>query len=179
MVSVCRSWDNTDWSDMPSIRKVPVRLGLLIGACVLCLPPQSRGQDGAPPPGYPAVLRDVRLAFPTQDGTARGPVENYLQIIALPTASALHSGPTWTFYARIEGLVLDSAQRLWASGRFSSVWVDVEDDPFANGAAGKRVIFNMVERIQPGPPPDGLPEPPPGYELPPPSHERVYPPLSR
>ena len=164
---------------MRCIRAAPVRLALLIGACALCLPPQAGGQDGAPPPGYPAVLRDVRLAFPTQNGTARGPLEDYAQIIALPDVSALQSGPTWTFYARIEPLILDSAQRLWASGRFGSVWVDVEDDPFPNGAAGKRVIFNMVERIQPGPPPEGLPEAPPGYELAPPSHERVYPPPPR
>ena len=157
------------------IRAAPIRVVFLIGACALCLAPRARGQDGAPPPGYPAVLRDVRLAFPTQDGTARGPIEDYVQIIALPQVGALQSGPTWTLYARVEPLVLDSAQRLWASGRFGSVWVDVENDPFPNGAAGKRVIFNMVERIQPGPPPDGLPEPPPGYELPPPSHERVYP----
>ena len=101
----------------------------------LCLAPRARGQDGAPPPGYPAVLRDVRLAFPTQDGTARGPIEDYVRIIALPQVSALQSGPTWTLYARVEPLVLDSAQRLWASGRFGSVWVDVENDPFPNGAA--------------------------------------------
>ena len=159
---------------MRRFRAAPLRFVLLMGACALCLPLQARGQDGAPPPGYPPVLRDVRLAFPTQDDTARGPVEDYEQIIALPTVTALHSGPIWTLYARIEPLILDSAQRLWASGRFGSVWVDVENDPFPNGAAGRRVIFNLVERIQTGPPPDGLPEPPPGYELPPPSHERVY-----
>lgn len=160
-------------------RAAPIRAVFLIGASALCLGPLAYGQDGAPVPGYPAVLRDVRLAFPTQDGTARGPIEDYVRMISLPQVSALHSGPTWTLYARVEPLVLDSAQRLWASGWFASVWVDVENDPFPNGAAGKRVIFNMVERIRPGPPPDGLPEPPPGYELPPPSHERVYPPQTR
>jgi hypothetical protein len=164
---------------MRDIRTTPLRLSFLIGACLFCLPPDASGQDGAPPPGYPAVLRDVRLAFPTQDGTALGPVEDYLQIIALPRENALRRGPTWTFYARVEPMILDSAQRLWASGRFHSVWVDVEHDPFPNGADGERVIFNLVERIQPGPPPAGLPQPPSGYELPPPSHERVYPPPRR
>ena len=130
---------------MRCLSATSVRLLLLIGACALCPPVQAHSQDGAPPPGYPAVLRDVRLAFPTQDDTARGPVEDYAQIIGLPSVSALHSGPTWTLYARIEPLILDSAQRLWASGRFSSVWVDVENDPFANGAAAKRVIFNRVK----------------------------------
>ena len=164
---------------MRDIGTALLRLVLTIGACLFCVSPTLSGQAGAPPPGYPAVLRDVRLAFPTQDGTAIGPVEDYLQIISLPRATALHRGPTWTFYARVESMVLDSAQRLWASGRFHSVWVDVENDPFSNGADGKRVIFNVVERIQPGPPPTGLPQPPTGYELPPPSHERVYPPQPR
>ena len=133
----------------------------LVGACAFCWLAQPLAQDGAPPPGYPAVLRDVRLAFPTQDDTAIGPVEEYLQIIWLPGTNPLQSGPSWTFYSRIEPMILDSAQRLWSSGRFRSVWVDVEDDPFANGADGRRVIFNLVERIRPGPAPDGVPEPPP------------------
>ena len=89
-----------------------------------------------------------------------------MRIIALPRSNALQSGPTWTFYARLEPMVLDAAQRLWASGQFRSVWVDVGDDPFANGAAGKRVIFNLVERIRPGPPPSALPEPPAGLRAP-------------
>ena len=97
-------------------------------------------------------------------------------MIAVPRVSPMHEGPTWTFYARVEPLIHDSAQRLWSSGLLHSVWVDVMDDPFPNGAEAKRVIFNVVERLRPGPLPVGLPEPPPGYEHPPPSHERVYPP---
>lgn len=158
---------------------VSIRLVFLVGACAFSWLAQPLGQDGAPPPGYPAVLRDVRLTFPTQDDTAIGPVEEYLQIIWLPGTNPQLSGPSWTFYSRIEPMILDSAQRLWASGRFRSVWVDVENDPFANGADGRRVIFNLVERIRPGPPPAGVPEPPPGYELPPPSHERIFPPPQR
>ena len=70
-------------------RPAPIRAVFLIGACALCLAPLAYGQDGAPAPGYPAVLRDGRLAFPTQDGTARGPIEDYVPIIALPQVSAL------------------------------------------------------------------------------------------
>jgi len=136
---------------MRRLRAVRLRFALLIGVSTLCLPHQARGQDGAPPPGYPPVLRDVRLAFPIQDRAASGPVEDYEQIITLPTVSALHTRPTWTLYAGIEPLILDSAQCLWASGRFGSVWVDVENDPFPNSAVGRRVIFNLVERIQTGP----------------------------
>ena len=151
----------------------------LLGVFAVCLSTPARGQDGALHPWYPAVLRNVRLAFPTQDGAALGAVEDYLQLLALPRVNALRPGPTWMFYSRIEPMILDGAQRLWTSGRFHSVWVDVESNAFANGAAGKRVIFNVVERIRPGPRHDGLQEPPPGYELPPPSHERVYPPQPR
>ena len=141
--------------------------------------PLSHGQGGAPLPGYPPVLRDVQLAFPTRVGNPFRPVEDYLQIINLPRTSPLHPGPTWTFYARVEPMIHDSAQRLWLSGLFHSVWVDVMEDPFPNGAEAKRVVFNVVERVQPGPAPVHLPEPPPGYEHPPPSHERIYPPPGR
>lgn len=138
--------------------------------------PDVAAQDGAPPPGSPPVLRDVRLAFPTQGDTPMRPVDDYWQMIGLPRPSALHPGPTWTLFARVEAMILDGAQRLWLSGQFHSVWVDVEDAPFKNGALAKRVIFNVVERVQPSASPRGLPEPPPGYEHPPPSHERLYPP---
>ena len=153
---------------------------IAVVVCVWLMTSTSgRGQDGQPPAGYPAVLRDVQLAFPTQDGVSIRPVEPYLKLIGLPKTSALHEGPVWTFYSRVEPLVLDGAQRLWASGRFHSVWVDVFDQPFENGALGRTVIFNVVERAEPGPPPAGLPTPPPGFERPPPSHERVYPPNPR
>lgn len=138
--------------------------------------PVSAAQDGQPPAGYPVVLRDVQLAFPTQDGVSIRPAEDYLRLIGLPRTSPLHQGPVWTFYSRIEPMVLDGAQRLWSSGHFHSVWVDITDQPFENGALGRIVIFNVVERAKSGPPPTGLPEPPPGFELPPTSHERVYPP---
>jgi hypothetical protein len=88
----------------------PIRVVLLIGACVLCLTTRACGQDGSASPRYPAVLRDARLAFATPDGTARGPIEDYERIIALPQVSALQSGPTGTLHARVEPLVLDSAQ---------------------------------------------------------------------
>ena len=133
-------------------------------------------QDGQPPAGYPVVLRNVELAFPTQDGVSIRPVENYLKLIGLPKTSPLHQGPVWRFYSRVESLVLDGAQRLWSSGHFHSVWVDVTDQPFENGALGRTVIFNVVERARPGPPPAGLPTPPPGFEQPQPSYDRVYPP---
>ena len=156
-------------------RGCSVHTAALTMAIMFCLIAHVLSQGGEPPPGYPLVLRDVRLAFPTQDGTAIRPVEDYLQIIGLPQPSALHTGPTWTYYARVEPMILDGALRLWLSGHFHSVWVDVMDDPFPNGALARRVVFNVVERVRPGPAPDRPPEPPPGYELPPPSHARVYP----
>ena len=111
-----------------------------------------------------------------RDGVSIRPVENYLKLIGLPKTSPLHQGPVWRFYSRVESLVLDGAQRLWSSGHFHSVWVDVTDQPFENGALGRTVIFNVVERARPGPPPAGLPTPPPGFEQPQPSYDRVYPP---
>jgi len=85
---------------------------VLMVALVACLASDVNGQDGQPPPGYPAVLRDVRLAFPTQDGATIRPAEQYLQMFGLPRTSALHEGPSWTFYARIEPMIVDGTQRL-------------------------------------------------------------------
>lgn len=76
-------------------------------------------------------------------------------------------------------MIRDSAQRFWLSGLFYSIWVDVMDDPFPNGAEAKRVVLNVVERMQPGPAPVRLPEPPPEFEHLPPSHKRVCPPPGR
>jgi hypothetical protein len=137
---------------------------------------QTTGQDGQPRVGSAPVLRRVELAFPTQgDGPLRSP-EGYLRMMSVTSTNGLFDGPTWTFYARVEPMIIDDADRLWRSGQFHSLWVEVVDVPFENSVVGKRVIFNVVERVLPGDPPKGLPEPPPGYETPPPSHERVYPP---
>ncbi len=58
-----------------------------------------------------------------------------------------------------------------ADGSLKSLWVDVLDAPWENGVAGKRVTFNLVERLQP----DQEPPVPPGVEAPPNGHERIYP----
>ena len=49
-------------------------------------------------------------------------------------------------------------------------------DRFENGLAGKRVVFNFVERTDTAIPTAAYPTPPPGYRQPPAGHERLYPP---
>ena len=66
-------------------------------------------QDGQLPTSCPTVLRDVQLAFPTQD----------VQLIRA-----------------VEPLVLDGDRGLLASGHLYSVRVDVTDQSFEHSAFG-------------------------------------------
>ncbi len=53
-------------------------------------------------------------------------------------------------YAETESFIRSDAERLWNTGILESLWVEVRDDePWANGVVGKRIIFNMVKR-EPG-----------------------------
>ena len=63
-----------------------------------------------------------------------------------------------------------------AGGRFESLWVDVTEAPYENGARGKRIIINLVEREGDAAVPSGPPTVPAEYATPPAAHTRVYPP---
>ena len=62
------------------------------------------------------------------------------------------------------------------SGQFSSVWVEVRDDPYDNGVMAKRLIFTLVERTDVVVPDTYYPTPPRRFRVPTPDHERLYPP---
>ena len=79
-------------------------------------------------------------------------------------------------YAETEPLIRSDAERLWNTGILESLWVEVRDDePWANGVVGKRIIFDMVRREGDPLTPSGLPSLPRGFKTPAPGHERLYP----
>ena len=45
-----------------------------------------------------------------------------------------------------EQTLRDDFKRLWGTNFLDNLWIEVLDDPFANGVIGKLVIFNMEER---------------------------------
>ena len=133
----------------------------------------------APPEDSPELFSALEIRFPTEadDREQRdpntflkkfGPVVNY---VSHPIRRK------WVPYSQAEPFILQSAERLWRSGEFDSVWVDVTDWPYENGVAGKHVIFNFVEssQNQTVPSPGEYPVPAPGFENPPPGHHRLYP----
>jgi hypothetical protein len=149
---------------------------LYVFVMVATAPAGGTAQHRQPRADAPPVLRSIELVFPTQENVSLRPRADYLALMELPSLHPLGDEPVWVPYTQVELLILNDAQRLWASGLLHSLWVEVFDDPFENGVIGRRLVFNIVERLQVGAPPEGFPEPPPGYELPPVSRERVYPP---
>ena len=129
----------------------------------------------APPAGSPRLLRAVELRFPTRgEIPVRNPV-TYIAQADIPGYVSRPSQNRWVPYDEAEPQVLDDAERFWQSGQFDSVWVDVRDDSWENGVAGRRVIFSFVEREDIRAPTADYPMPPPEYQQPPEGHERLYP----
>ena len=43
-------------------------------------------------------------------------------------------------------VALDDFKRLWATKFLDDLWIEVRDEPYANGVMGKHLIFNLEER---------------------------------
>jgi outer membrane protein insertion porin family len=95
-----------------------------------------------PPADSPPVVRVIEIAFPRQDNVSAVEPATYLYYIQ--TRPSRPSANAWVPYDR--QTVLDDFQRLWATGFLDDLWVEVNDEPYANGVVGKHVIFNLEER---------------------------------
>ncbi len=129
----------------------------------------------APPEDSPALFRAMEFRFHPQGEQAQ---RHYTTYFGMMEGTEFVSKPSlgeWIPYASAEEVVVADAERLWRSGLLESIWVDVTDQPYENGVAGKHVIFNFVESSQIRPEPAEFPVPAPGFENPPPRHERLYP----
>ncbi len=133
-------------------------------------------QDRYPPSDSPTLLRAIELRFPTRgERSLRDPV-TYIREANFPEYVSRPSLDRWVPYDSTQARLVADAERLWQSGQFESLWVDVRDDTWGNGVAGKRVIFSLVERRYLLIPTTAYPTPPPDYRQPPVGHERLYPP---
>ena len=126
------------------------------------------------PAESPLLITTLEFRFPTQNNRSLRDVRTYLMQAETRRNVSLPS--RGRSYWEAEPVILDDAQRFWKSGQFESLWVDVLDDRFENGLAGKRVVFNFVERTDTAIPTADYPTPPPRYRQPPAGHERLYPP---
>ena len=138
---------------------------------------QRRIPGPAPPEDSTELFSALEIRFPTQaEQTQRDPI-TFLKQIGLSNYVSHPITRKWVPYSEAEPFIRQSAERLWLSGEFDSVWVDVTDYLYENGVAGKWVIFNFVEssQNQTVPYPGESPVPAPGFEAPPAGHERLYP----
>ena len=139
--------------------------------------PTVQEQRREPPVDSPLLLRTLEVGFPTTpDNRSLRPVRTYIMQIETRAHVSLPSRSRWMPYADAESVILDDAERLWMSGQFESLWVDVRNESFENDVAAKRVIFSFVERRDIDVPAAEYPTPPPEYQHPPEGDERLYPP---
>jgi outer membrane protein insertion porin family len=95
-----------------------------------------------PPPDSPPVVRVIEIAFPRQGNLSAVEPATYLYYIqSRPSRPSVNE---WVSYDR--QTVLDDFQRLWATGFLDDLWIEVNDEPYANGVVGKHIIFNLEER---------------------------------
>ena len=134
------------------------------------------GQPVQPPPGSTLLLRAIEIRFPTQGEMSHRDAVTYVRQIEVRRHVSLPSQDRWLPYAEAEAFIVEDAERLWQSGQLETLWVEVGDDPYENGVMAKRLIFNLVERLDVEVPAATYPTPPPMYRVPPSDHERLYPP---
>ena len=100
-----------------------------------------------PPEGSPTLLKQVELRFPTQGNVGGVDYDTYLYYMEIKDHISLPSQGKWVPYSEAtEQIVLDDHQRLWDTGFLSDLWIEIVDDPYANGVPAKRIIFNLEER---------------------------------
>ena len=100
-----------------------------------------------PPPDSPTLFTTIQLSFPTQGNVPSVDGQTYLFYMEIDDYVSLPSQGRWTpFDETIEAVLLADFQRLWDTGFLTDLTIEILDDPYANGVAGKRVLFLMEER---------------------------------
>ena len=99
------------------------------------------------PPDSPTLFTSIQLCFPTQADMPRVDVQTYLYYMKSVDYVSLPSQARWTpFDESVEQVLSEDFQRLMDSGLLIDLEIEILDDPYPNGIAGKRVVFRMEER---------------------------------
>ena len=100
-----------------------------------------------PPEDSPTLIRNLELRFPTQGNVPGVDTNTYQYYIQVDEQVSRPSLQQWNPYTEeTEQLLLEDYKRLWNTGFLSDLWIEVVDEPYANGVQGKRIIFNIEER---------------------------------
>jgi hypothetical protein len=94
-----------------------------------------------PPANSPPLVKCVELrAHPVNETMV--PLETYQYYIRMPLTRP--SQNQWAPFN--ETAVLSDFKGLWGTGFLDNLWVEVIDEPYANGIAAKHVVFHIEER---------------------------------
>ena len=95
-----------------------------------------------PPAGSAPVLKTVELRFHPDNSPMMEP-QTYLYYIKARPGDWTKGEPYVLFDEAEE---LSDFRRVWATNFLDNLWIEVLDEPFANGVVGKHVIFHLEER---------------------------------
>ena len=116
----------------------------------VCPQPQLQPQTQAallPPPDSPTLFTNVQLCFPTQGNVPSVQGETYLYYMQSDELSSRPTQGRWvSFDETIEAALLEDFQRLMDTPFLNDLVIEIVDEPYANGVAGKRAVFRMDER---------------------------------
>ena len=94
-----------------------------------------------PPANSPPLVNCVELrAHPVNETMV--PLETYQYYIRMPLTRP--SQDQWASYD--ENAVVADFKNLWSTGFLDNLWVEVIEEPFANGISAKHVVFHIEER---------------------------------
>ena len=100
-----------------------------------------------PPTGSKPVLYSLMLCFEKQGGSSVIDAQTYLYYLQLKDQVSRPSQDRWTPYTdTTEQVIVADFKRLWGTNFLDDLSIDVQDIAFANGVAGKLVVYNMEER---------------------------------
>lgn len=95
-----------------------------------------------PPAGSAPVLKSVELKFHPDNSPMMDPNTYVYYLKGRP--GDLDKGEAYVLYDEAEELA--DFRRLWATTFLDNIWIEVVDEPYANGVIGKHVIFHLEER---------------------------------
>jgi len=97
-----------------------------------------------PPDGSAPVVRSLELRFHPVNESLIEP-QTYLYYIQ--TQASRPSDDVWVPYNDdTERVLLEDFKRLWGTSFLDNLWIEVNDDAYANGVTGKRIVYHMEER---------------------------------
>ena len=155
LAGVMQSWGTSSSLQIRRTDLYPSKSGIL--GLLLCAAPAWARQSAAPTaqaPGQPAprmppadsgpVIRFLQLKFQPVDESLIDP-QTYLYYIQ--TQASRPSDGVWVPYNEdTEKVLLEDFKRLWGTSFLDNLWIEVNDDAYANAVVGKRIIYHMEER---------------------------------